>query len=374
LRLEEEFRAYVRNARYTEDIKPFERRLDADPELGSRTLTEAEAQSYLGDLLLRAERFDEAEEHLQSALKLNPDLSSVHILLGLLRLEQNRFAEAQEHLERALLSDPQNFLAHYYYAELLSRDGEQTDKTVSGYIQKTELIRAELKKVLALKPDFPEAYQRLAEIDVQRSARLDETIGLLRQASALWPDRDEFTLLLAQVFLRREEPGQAREILNRLSLKSSNPRTIAQSQNLLATVAAHEEYVAARRSEEGEGAQADVELWQAMQPCDMPEPGPQIKRLRFMGKQVCGHLEQIECADNGSILSLEAGGRTLKFHSEELKRIKFISYTAGLGGRVECGERRPANQVLLTYRSAKLNTDIAGEVIAVEFVPPDWSH
>jgi tetratricopeptide (TPR) repeat protein len=375
-RLEEEFRAYVRGARYAEESHPFEQRLDGAPSLRSRPLAESEAEGYKGDLLLRAERLEEAEKHLQAALSSNPDLAPALTSLGLMRLEQNLYAEAQKHLARALLSDPQNFLAHYYYAELLSRDGEQTDKTVAGYILKTGLIRAELKRVIALKPDFPQAYQRLAEIDVQRSASLDETIELLQKASALWPVREEFTLLLARVFLRREEHARARRILDQLSLKSSNPRILAEGQNLLAAIKAHEEYIAARRlaEEEVEDAQANAELWATMQPCDMPEPGPQIKHLRFMGKQVCGQLEQIECEDNGSILSIESGGRTLKFHSADLKRIKFISYTAGLGGRIECGERHPANQVLLTYRSAKDATDIAGEVVAVEFVPQDWSH
>jgi tetratricopeptide (TPR) repeat protein len=374
--LEEDFRQYVRGARYPEETRDFERPPDVTSSLQSKPLTEAEAEAYMGDLLLRARRFDEALDHLQSSLSLNPALAPARTSLGLLRLEQNRYAEAREHLERALLSDPQNFLVHYYYAELLSRDGEQTDKTVAGYILKTALIRAELKKVIALKPDFPEAYQRLAEIDVQRSSSLDETISLLRQASTLWPGRDEFRLLLARVYLRREEFEQARKILNQLSLRSSNPRSLAEGQNLLAAVAAHEEDAEARRrsASEGEGAQTETGSWQTMQPCDMPEPGPQIKRLRFMGKQICGQLEQIECADNGSILSIETEGRILKFRSEELKRIKFITYTSGLGGRIECGARNPANQVLLTYRSARLSADLAGEVIAVEFVPPDWSH
>jgi tetratricopeptide (TPR) repeat protein len=374
--LEEEFSTYVRASGYPEETRLLERREDVPGEAPRGVaLARAEAAGYEGMMLIRAERFEEAERQLQKALAAKPDLTMVRTGLGLLRLEQNAYVEAREHLKRAIALDEQNFLAHLYYAELLSRDGEETDKTVAGYILKTALIRAELKRVIELRPDFAESYRRLAEVDLQRSPRLDETQALLDRADKLWPGRDDFALLRARLYLRRGETAHARELLDRLGLRSFNPRTIAQAQNLLKAVADYEEYMTAQRaSGAGEEARSEAEWWAAMQPCDMPEPGPQIKRLRFAGQQVCGRLERIECEEKGSILSVEAQGRTLKFYSDDLTRIRFVNYTAGIGLRVECGERSPASQVLLTYRSAKSQSEMAGEVIAVEFVPSDWIH
>jgi hypothetical protein len=110
-------------------------------------------------------------------------------------------------------------------------------------------------------------------------------------------------------------------------------------------------------------------------PCDMPQPGPQFKPLRFDGQQACGQLVSVECEDAGGVtLLVETPERTLKLRSHALNRIRFVSYTADVRGRVECGLRTRANPVLVTYRLSKDARIADGEVVAVEFVPPDWVH
>jgi hypothetical protein len=111
------------------------------------------------------------------------------------------------------------------------------------------------------------------------------------------------------------------------------------------------------------------------QPCDMPQPGPQFKHLRFDGQQACGQLVSVECDDAAGVtLLVETPHGTLKLRSPALNRIRFVSYTADVRGRVECGLRTRANPVLVTYRPPKDARLADGEVIAVEFVPPDWVH
>src|SRR4028119_2266946 len=169
-----------------------------------RALTDARAQAALGGLLLHADRTDDAEEYLARALKWDASLAAAHSSLGLLRLRQERLSEAREHLERAVSIEPENYLAHFYYAEVLRREGLETEKTVSGYAATTRLIRTELKKVIELAPNFLEAYALLGLVDVERSPQVDETFALLERALALAPKRQEFNLLLAQLHLRLE--------------------------------------------------------------------------------------------------------------------------------------------------------------------------
>jgi hypothetical protein len=73
------------------------------------------------------------------------------------------------------------------------------------------------------------------------------------------------------------------------------------------------------------------------------------------------------------MLFVAVGTRTLKLHSDKLSRIRFVTYTADVKGQVTCGLRVPANPVLVTFRPAKVEGQTDGEVIAVEFVPRDWS-
>ena len=64
--------------------KGFERKLELDTTAEATPLTEAQAQAYLGDLMLHSNRKD-AEEYLQRALKLDPNLGMANGSLGMLR-------------------------------------------------------------------------------------------------------------------------------------------------------------------------------------------------------------------------------------------------------------------------------------------------
>ncbi len=111
------------------------------------------------------------------------------------------------------------------------------------------------------------------------------------------------------------------------------------------------------------------------QPCDMPmRGGPQHKRLRFEGAQVCGRLAEIECAEPGVVFRVEtASGATLRLRAEDMRRVRFVTYTAQVKtGTVSCGPRERADHVLITYRSPRdPQQPFDGEAVAVEFIPED---
>ncbi|HZG51922.1 MAG TPA: tetratricopeptide repeat protein, partial [Pyrinomonadaceae bacterium] len=244
-RMESALAAYVRAARYPERTESFDTPVPSGAKLESRALTEAEAQAALGDLLLHTNRPDDAEEYLARALKLDANLAAAHSSLGLMRLQQNRPGEARAHLERAVGLAPENHLAHFYYADLLRREGLETEKTVAGYAATTRLIRAELKKVIELAPTFLEAYALLGRVDLERSPRLDETFALLGHALTLAPRRAEFKLLLAQLHARRAEFARARQMLEPLARDRRSAQTRAEAQTLLEKLASSVEQAAA---------------------------------------------------------------------------------------------------------------------------------
>jgi tetratricopeptide (TPR) repeat protein len=416
--------AYVRAARYPERSETFDAPVPASAKLESRALSDAEAQATLGDLLLHTNRPEDAEEYLARALKLDADLAAAHSSLGLMRLGQNRLGEAREHLARAVALAPGNYLAHFYYADLLYREGLETEKTVAGYAATTRLIRAELKKAIELAPNFLEAYALLGRVDIERSPRLDETFALIGRAATLAPRRTEFKLLLAQLHARRAEFDHARQMLEPLARDRRSAQTRAEAQALLEKVATSEEQAAVQRRAQsiapsdatntlaasGAGAAATTGAGGSLttsaggaansgaggaagattqeseatthaaapeeaQPCDMPQPGPQFKPLRFDGQQACGQLVSVECEDAAGVtLLVETPQGILKLRSPALNRIRFVSYTADVRGRVECGLRTRSNPVLVTFRQPKDARLADGEVVAVEFVPPDWVH
>ncbi|MGH9875837.1 MAG: peptidase MA family metallohydrolase, partial [Pyrinomonadaceae bacterium] len=117
--MENELRAYVQRDRYPILSGSFQSKVGYDSAMQAAPLSEAEAQAYLGDLLLKSNRAD-AEVYLQKALALDPDLPMANASLGLLRMRQGKHDEARKRLERAVAASSQNYLIHYYYAYALS--------------------------------------------------------------------------------------------------------------------------------------------------------------------------------------------------------------------------------------------------------------
>jgi tetratricopeptide (TPR) repeat protein len=145
-RMEKELREYINNDRYPIISGHFVNKLGVDTAMQSASLTEAEVQGYLGDLLLHSDRA-EAEGYLQKAIALDPDLAMAHASLGMLRVRQGKSSEARESLARAAAANSQNYLIHYYYAYALSREGANDAELLTSFAPgNVDKMRAELKK------------------------------------------------------------------------------------------------------------------------------------------------------------------------------------------------------------------------------------
>ena len=372
--------SYVRAGVYAESSESFARPLDFDSQLRATPLAEAEGLALLGDLLLHTERGDEADAYLARALALDPSLVRARVSLGMLRLRQSRFEDAREQLTLAARTDPRSHLAHYLLAEALNHGAGQADPdklSVKEFEERTELMRSELRKALELAPDFLEPYRLLATIEMERADRPDEAKTLLRRAISLAPRRQDFVLLLAQAYLFGGEFDDARRLAEAVATRSGEPRMREQAAALLSRINTREETDARIKSQADEAARLEASAPAAVLPCDMPSRGgPQYKRLRFEGEQRCGRLVEIECDDAGVTLRVESGERTLRLHADELRSIRFVTYTTAVKtGRLTCGMRERAEQVLVTYRPGRDQRSASdGEALAVEFVPEDWNH
>jgi tetratricopeptide (TPR) repeat protein len=379
-KLENELAAYVQLASYPESTEAFDRPLDFDSQLRVKAMTMAEGLACLGDLLLRAERADDAEGYLLKSLELDEGLAAARVSLGVVRLKQGRLAEAREQLQKAAALDPRNYLAHYHLADTLNREGTATgsDKiSVRDFERQTDAIRAELRRAIELAPSSLESYRLLASVELERGDKPEEAASLLRRASALAPRRLDFVLLLAQAHLSKGEFDEARRLVEQVARRGGDTRLREQAAMLLGRINAREELAVRLKSQADEAAKLEASDAAPAQPCDMPaRGGPQYKRLRFAGEQACGRLAEIACDDGGVTLRVEAGGRTLVLRAADLRDVRFVTYTANVKtGRLTCGVRQPADPVLVTYRpkrDGRAGSD--GEALAVEFIPEDWNH
>src|SRR4029078_13243240 len=230
--LQKELKKYIEGHTFQMQIATFERKLEFDNEISAAPLTEAEAQAYLGDLQLHTNQLKEAETRLQQALGLDPKLTMAQASLGIVRMRQSRFDEAKGALREAVNANSNNYLTHYYSAYVVSREGMDSASMVREYsAESAGSMRAELKKAIALKPDFPGSYSLLAFVHMVTGEQLDESIELLKRALALSPGKQDLSIHLAQIYLRQQKFDLARQTLE--PLRNAKDRRYQQQAGML---------------------------------------------------------------------------------------------------------------------------------------------
>lgn len=380
--MEKELREYIRNDRYPILSGQFDQKIGFDKEMQSAPITEAEAQAYLGDLLLHSHRA-EAEGYLKKALELNPNLATAHASMGMLRVREGRSAEARQSLERAVKENSQNYLIHYYYAFALSREGRGEGEPVSGFTpESVSKMREHLMKAIEMRPDFPESYSLLAFVNLVSGSNLDESVQMLKRAIAISPGRNDLVFMLAQVYLRKEDYKTARDLLQKLSENNSDAELRQHAQAVLAQLVTREEELARYRNSTGSSgnrqpSQDSVKAGAQPEVVGSTDPSSYLRealRKPEAGEtQIQGRLVRIDCDAKGITFIVEVGERILKFSTASFEDMDLTSFSADGGSEIKCGPRKPENNVILDYvpaSDARVKTN--GVVKSIEFVPKDF--
>ncbi len=365
--LEKELRDYIGRNSYPYQTLTFNEKLSFDADMQTATLTEAETQYYLGDMLCRIQRRDEGEEHLKRAVALDPKLAPAHASLGISSLRRNQIAEARRRLEQAVAANSQNHLAHYYYAYTLYREIFSEGQLATNLPEdRVKMMKAALGSAIQLAPDFPESYNLLGFIYLMMDENLGEGVNAVKKAIAIAPGREDYSMTLAQLYLRQEKFAEARQALEPLARGAERPDLRSRAQSFLETMARIEQFKA--QSNTVTSAQTAPETSGETAP---PPPPPPALRRRFEGERVEGLLMRVDC-DKGMTLTIKSGDKTVKLNTSSPESVKFISYIPGGAGEITCGPINPAKQVVVTYRSStNAKSAFIGEPVAVEFVKGD---
>jgi len=379
--LEKELKKYVEGHSFRMQVATFERRLEFDNEFTTSPVSEADAQAYLGDLLLHVNRLTDAETRLQQALSLDSKQPMALASLGILRARQGRFDEAKKDLQEAANANSGNYLVHYYYAYALSREGMDANNVISTYAQETAAkMRAELAKAIELNATFPESYSLLAFVNTVTGEDLDRTIELLKKALALAPGRQDLSLMLAQIHMRQQKPELAKQVLE--PLRNAKDRNVKrQAESMLATIKNYEDAMArfnagepqlqpsktestdVREQSSGGMSQSDY-LRESLRPVETGET------------RIQGLFVKLDCDNRGvGYFMIQSADRLYKIRATALGNVQLISYVQG-ATEVSCGARKNQETVLMTFRPTSDPKDarakIDGDAIAMELVPKDF--
>lgn len=368
-----ELQQYIQQSSYRRHMATFEKKLEIDSEMTVTPISDAQAQAYLGDLLYHIQRPEDAKARLEQALALDPNLAMAHASLGMVLMDQKKFAEAKEQLRQAVTSDSANYLSHYYYAYIVSREVMTEGQPVHGIpADAAQLMRNELKKAIALKADFPEPYHLLAFINLVTGEQLDESIDLIKKAVALSPGSEQFSLVLAQLYLRKEDFDAAKKTVEPLAEKGADPQIRAASKNLLASISTFQEHVSRYRA--GNNSPMIVESG-ALVP-EVKDPAHYLREaLRKPAEgetQVEGTLVRLDCDAKGITFVVKVGERLLRLHAESFEQLDITTFSSDVAGEITCGPRKPENTVVVCYVPASDARKVDGTIKSLEFVPQDF--
>ncbi len=376
--MENELRQYIRQNYYQTFDSNLTGKATAEPRLTAAPVSDAEAQAYLGDLLLHSNR-PEAEEFLQRALKLDPNLAFAHAALGMLRFRQSKWSEALVSLERAVASETADYLIRYSYAFVLSRQGETGLNPASGFSSESGAkARQQLKKVISLRPDFPDSYNLLAYVNLVTNTEIDETIQTLQRALVRLPGRLDFTYMLGQLYMHKDDYKQARPMLEQVVRGTVEDRVRRHAELLISTMVSVEEQrlqKAAARRARGVNPETPTRTGFANQAPNPSEELREFLRIPAPGEtQTQGKLLSIECEQGGLVFVVKTSDRVLRLRTETFQQIKRTTYTADVRGTLTCGKRQPENAVVVCYVPAdNKTTKTDGVLSSVEFVPNDFT-
>ncbi|MHB8654510.1 MAG: tetratricopeptide repeat protein [Terriglobia bacterium] len=171
-------------------------------------------QIGLGVALYSRGRYEEAIKALCLASDLTPTDPRPYLFLGrMYSVTAVNADQVSARLERFIKVQPQNALAHYYYAMSLWKG----QRGQSGQVN-FEQIESLLKRSMTLDPKYPDAYLQLG-ILYSEQKKYPEAIGEYRRAIALQPGLVDAHYRLAQAYTRTGEHDKARaefEIHDRL--------------------------------------------------------------------------------------------------------------------------------------------------------------
>jgi tetratricopeptide (TPR) repeat protein len=363
--LEREVQLYVQRSVYSYGYEEFDERIVTRVNPQTARLSDAEADAWLGDLLVHMGRSEEALSRINKALAVDPNLAVAHASLGTLRMSENKTAEARTHLEKAIALGSANEFVHFAYAYAVLSGG------AAGSDDVTSAVRA-LERAIALRPGYSDAKLLLAYAYLT-AKRAQDVVTLLAPLLKAEPTNHPAALRLAEAHLQLEELDTARRLLGPVLARSTTPSERDRARELLGVSAGlqrrRETLAAAGVGPTG----ANTAPASAGSPSPAEPPArllPQFRKVAPEEQRTYGVLEGIECSPERIVLLVRTTDGLLRAAAPRFMDIEFIAYRKLATMQVSCGKQDPLNEVYLTWRQpAGAGPGSDRTVVAVEILP-----
>jgi TonB family protein len=198
-KLQSDLEAYIRNRQFLY-LKYPPPRVNED-EMKFRNLSAAEASAYRGGFAVIRGRYQEGNTILNEALQQDPNIGLAHQYLAVDEFFEGQRDQAVESASKAIALDSNNWFARYLRAFL---------KTNGAGMGSTDpQIEDDLRRAIAIRPEFAPPYGLLAVYLAAANRNQDEALALAQKAVSFEPANPNYQLALAQVLIRQNKVDEA---------------------------------------------------------------------------------------------------------------------------------------------------------------------
>lgn len=362
----------------------FKEKLNFDLQMEASPVSESESKAILGDLLYHSRRFDEAAAHFEQSLALNPDSARANMSLGLVKMRQNSFIDAKNLLKKSVELDDKNYLAHYQYAYVLSREKMTDEGFVSGFDKAVaDEIKAELKKSIAINPDFAESYALYAFVCAVRNEDLDEAFVFIKKALEISPGNEMYLIRSSEISLRKENFADARAIAQKVFETASDSRMRLYAQNTISKINSTEAQLLDIRNYKKQSKDEEIESEAPISEEELAKRNAlalnealnqALRRPARSEKRALGYITKIECSGRSIEFSVKIENQNMKFQTPDFDSLFLMSYSPeSANAEVGCGTIKNEIFAVVTFRPNE-NTNIksGGQIVAIEFMPQNF--
>lgn len=382
--MERDLKKYIERKSFGAAEINLKNKLAVDLEMQAKPLTEAEAKTFLGEMLFYFDRLGEAETHFLQVSLLNPNSSRANLFLGKIRAKQGKMDEFARFLAKSIEQNPLDFLAHYHYARVLSEQDMSEFGFVSEYPKAlADKMRESLKKAIALDPNFAPSYELYAFVSVVRNENIDEAIEYLNRALKIAPGSQQYQIRMAELLMWKEDFANARKIAEKIAKTASEPELKVYAENALERINDYEgqmysaRHPRRRKSEITDRILTEEELRALREQGLIESLNMMVAKPQKGEKRILGSVLKIECQPQAVYFTVKAAAdnNILRLESESLETVNLTAYSREMGNaRFGCGELlKQQNLAVIIYRQTDKNdAKIAGELKSVEFVPANF--
>ncbi len=189
-RLQDELTNYINRRLFTAADLPIPPTLDPN-DFQAEPASDAESLAIRADFMAHDRHYQEAQEMLEEALKLNPKLAAAHESMGFSFAEQGKLDEANKWYTQAVALNSQSYLANYYYAVSLFKGRPDDDSAAKA--------ESSLRAAIKIAPEFAPAYAALASLLASRRKNLEEAYRMAIAAVSLEAGDVHYRLNAARV-------------------------------------------------------------------------------------------------------------------------------------------------------------------------------